>query len=66
MTLRYFVRFNYGSYTEYLADPAQAAALSSVTGKKTINASDRESLSALTGCTWELVQDPRATPPTVR
>lgn len=66
MNIQYFVRFNYGSYAEYLADPAQAAALSGVTGRRTINASDREALSALTGCKWELVVDPRATPPTVR
>ena len=65
MILQYFVRYNYGAYAEYLASPAVAATVAQLTGRKTISASDRAALSALTGCTWELVPDPRNTPPTI-
>jgi hypothetical protein len=42
----------------YIIDPKQAKLIQTLTNKKTINQSDIEALTALTGCAWAQVLPP--------
>ena len=59
MTIDYYTRNNFGTLTDYIVSPTQAQAMSALTGKRTISASDREALTALCGVQWRKVPDPR-------